>query len=276
MIVFPNAKINLGLSVIEKRSDGFHNIETVFYPLPLNDALELIIAPDGRQEFSSSGIEIPGNPDQNLCLKAWNLLQQDFKLPSVKIHLHKIIPLGAGLGGGSADAAFMIKLVNQEFELNLTIARMQEIAAKIGADCPFFIENKPTFASGKGDQFLQAEINLSGYFTVIVKPAINVSTADAYAGIIPQKPAVGVKEIINLPIENWKENLKNDFEESVFKKHPEIGIIKNILYKNGAVYASMSGSGSAVYGIFEKAVDLKKTFGNQICWEGWLSLYSAL
>ena len=270
MIVFPNAKINLGLSVTEKRDDGYHNIETVFYPLPLRDALEVIIAPDGRQKFTASGIEIPGNPDQNLCLKAWNLLQKDFKLPPVQIHLHKVIPLGAGLGGGSADAAFMIKLVNQEFELNLSIAGMQELAGKIGADCPFFIENKPTFAFGKGDNFSPVEMSLSGSFAVIIKPDVNVSTASAYAGIIPQKPAVGVNEVINLPIEKWKEILKNDFEESVFKKHPEIGIIKDLLYKNGALYASMSGSGSAVYGIFGKKVDLKKYFGNHICWEGWL------
>jgi 4-diphosphocytidyl-2-C-methyl-D-erythritol kinase len=270
MIVFPNAKINLGLSVVGKRKDCYHNIETVFYPLPLRDALELIIAPDGRQEFSASGIAIPGNPDHNLCLKALNLLQQDFKLPSVKIHLHKAIPLGAGLGGGSADAAFMIKLINQVFDLKLTTAQMQEYAGKIGADCPFFIENKPTFAFGKGDMFLPAEINLSGYFAVVVKPDLNVSTAAAYAGIIPRKPAVAVKEIINLPIEKWKENLKNDFEETVFKKHPEIGIIKDLLYKNGALYASMSGSGSAVYGIFGKEVDPEKYFGAHICWKGWL------
>jgi 4-diphosphocytidyl-2-C-methyl-D-erythritol kinase len=271
MITFPNAKINLGLSVVEKRNDGYHNIETLFYPLPLRDALEMIGAKDGIQEFSSSGIGVPGNPDHNLVLKAWNLLQHDFKLPPVKIHLHKAIPLGAGLGGGSADAAFMIKLINQEFELNLPIAQMQEYAGKIGADCAFFIENKPTFAFGKGDQFLPVEINLSGYFGVIVKPAVNVNTADAYAGIVPRKPEISVKEIIKTPIENWNGKLKNDFEETVFMKFPEIGIIKDLLYKNGALYASMSGSGSAVYGIFGNEIDLKKTFGNQICWEGWLS-----
>lgn len=270
MIVFPNAKINLGLSVVGKREDGYHNIETVFYPLPLRDALELIIAPDGRQEFSASGIAIPGNPEQNLVLKAFYLLQQDFKLPPVKIHLHKAIPPGAGLGGGSADAAFMIKLINQVFDLNLSISGMQELAGKIGADCPFFIENKPTFAFGKGDQFLPAEINLSGHFAIVVKPEVNVSTAAAYAGINPQKPELSVEKIINLPIEKWKENLKNDFEESVFKKHPEIGIIKDLLYKNGALYASMSGSGSAVYGIFEKEVNPEKYFGTHICWKGWL------
>jgi len=271
MITFPNAKINLGLSVVEKRNDGYHNIETIFYPLPLRDSLQIVRAKDGIQQFSSSGIGVPGNPDENLVLKAWNLLQQEFKLPPVKTHLHKAIPLGAGLGGGSADAAFMIKLINEEFELNLTVAKMQEYAGKIGADCPFFIENKPTFAFGKGDQFLRAEINLSGYFAVIVKPAINVCTTTAYAGIIPRKPEISVKEIIKTPIENWKENLKNDFEETVFKNFSEIRIIKDSLYENGAVYASMSGSGSAVYGIFGNEIDLKKTFGYQICWEGWLA-----
>lgn len=270
MITFPNAKINLGLSVVEKRNDGYHNIETIFYPLPLQDALEMIRSKDGIQEFSFSGIGVPGNPDQNLVLNSWNLLQQDFRLPPVKIHLHKAIPLGAGLGGGSADAAFMIKLINEEFELNLTIAKMQEYAGKIGADCAFFIVNKPTFAFEKGDQFLPVEINLSGYFAVIVKPAINVSTAAAYAGIIPRKPEISVKKIIKIPLENWKENLKNDFEETVFKKFPEIGIIKNSLYENGAIYASMSGSGSACFGIFQNEVGLTKTFGDQFCWEGWL------
>jgi len=269
MITFPNAKINLGLSVIEKRNDGYHNIETVFYPLPLQDSLQIVRPKDGVMDFSSSGIQIPGNADQNLVLKAWGLLQQDFKLPPVKIHLYKAIPLGAGLGGGSADAAFMIKLINKEFELNLPIAKMQEYAGKIGADCPFFIINKPVFASGKGDHFVPVGLSLSGYFAVIVKPEINVSTAEAYAGIVPQKPDISVQEIIETPIENWKENLRNDFESSVFKKHPEIGTIKDSLYENGAIYASMSGSGSAVYGIFGKEVHLKKYFSNCFCWEGW-------
>lgn len=270
MIAFPNAKINLGLSVVEKRNDGYHNIETIFYPLPLRDVLEIIRAKDGIQEFSCSGIRIPGNPDQNLVLKSWNLLQHNFNLPPVKIHLHKTIPSGAGLGGGSADAAFMIKLINEEFELNLPIAKMQEYAGKIGADCPFFIENKPTFAFGKGDQFLRAEINLSGYFCVIVKPAVNVITSMAYGGIVPQKPKISVNEIIKTPIENWKANLKNDFEETVCIKFPEIRIVKEALYESGAVYASMSGSGSAVYGIFKNETGLLRTFGNQLCWEGWL------
>ncbi len=270
MIVFPNAKINLGLSVIEKRDDGFHNIETVFYPLPMRDALEMIKSPDGRQSFSSSGIEIPGNPQQNLCLKAWRLLQDEFKLPAVKIHLHKIIPLGAGLGGGSADAAFMIKLVNQQFELNLSVLQMLNYAGKIGADCPFFIENKPSFAHQKGDCFSAVQASLSGYFAIVVKPEVHLSTATAYAGIKPKRALFPVHEIIKTPIENWQNFLKNDFEEITLKKHPVIASIKSELCKSGAVYASMTGSGSAVYGIFDKKTDLQNLFKEHFYWSGWL------
>lgn len=270
MIVFPNAKINLGLSVIEKRTDGYHNIETVFYPVPLHDALELIRAQDSKHEFSVSGIDIPGNPDQNLCLKVWKILQQAFKLPPIKIHLHKAIPAGAGLGGGSSDAAFMIKLVDQEFGLNLSVAQMQDYAGKIGSDCPFFIENKPVFAFEKGDRFVPINANLSGYFAVIVKPQVHIITAGAYAGITPKKPAIGIKEIINSTVENWKDMLVNDFEQAAIEKVPSIGNIKSELYRQGAVFASMTGSGSAVYGIFSYEVDLRNFFGDAFYWGGWI------
>jgi 4-diphosphocytidyl-2-C-methyl-D-erythritol kinase len=229
----------------------------------------MIKSPDGKQEFSASGIEIPGNPDQNLCLKAWQVLQQMFKLPAVKIHLHKAIPAGAGLGGGSSDAAFMIKLANQEFGLNLSVAQMQDFAVKIGSDCPFFIENKPVFAFEKGDRFIPVISSLSGYFVVIVKPEIHINTAGAYAGIIPKLPAVSVEEIIESPVEYWKDMLVNDFEEPAIINNPSIGTIKNELYRQGAVYASMTGSGSAVYGIFRCEVDLLKFFSNTFYWGGW-------
>ncbi len=269
MVVFPNAKINLGLSVTEKRTDGFHNIETVFYPVPLRDALEIIPSPDGDTEFKFSGLEIPGKVETNLCMKAWQRLKNDFRLPEIKFHLHKVIPMGAGLGGGSADGAFTIRLVNQVFDLKMRPEKMQDYARQLGSDCAFFIENNPVFASGKGDHFEKIDLNLSGYFLVLVKPGKSVSTSLAYASIIPAKPEISVKEIIKLPVEKWKDLLKNYFENNVFKSYPEIETIKKQLYDSGALYASMSGSGSAVYGIFDAEINLKVAFPDCFYWSGW-------
>lgn len=266
MVVFPNAKINLGLSVTEKRADGFHNIETVFYPVSLRDALEIIPFPGGETKFTFSGVEIPGNLESNLCFKAWQMLKNDFRLPEIKIHLHKAIPMGAGLGGGSADGAFTIRLLNQVFDLKLNVGEMQDYARKLGSDCAFFIQNKPVFASGRGDAFAEIDLNLSGYFLVLVKHVKSVSTALAYSQIIPAKPEVSVKEIIKLPVEKWKDLLKNDFEEYVFKALPQVASIKEVLYRNGALYASMSGSGSAVFGIFGKQTNLKDSFPDCFYW----------
>jgi 4-diphosphocytidyl-2-C-methyl-D-erythritol kinase len=248
MIAFPNAKINIGLNVISKREDGYHNLETIFYPVKLADALELTTAE--KTEFTASGIAIDGTLENNLVFKAYQLLQNDFKLPPVKLHLHKIIPFGAGLGGGSSDAAFVLKMLNDYFRLNIPSIKLQSFASKIGADCPFFIENKPTFASGIGDRFQPVNLDLSEYKILIVKPNTSVSTLDAYKNIIPKKPTFNLKDIENLPIENWKDTIENDFEKSVFPKFPEIKKLKSTLYKMGALYASMSGSGSAVFGIF--------------------------
>ncbi|NQU53872.1 MAG: 4-(cytidine 5'-diphospho)-2-C-methyl-D-erythritol kinase [Bacteroidetes bacterium] len=248
MISFPNAKINIGLNVVSKREDGYHNLETIFYPVKLADALELV---ESKQTgFTASGIEIDGNPENNLVYKAYELLQHDFKLPPVKLHLHKIIPFGAGLGGGSSNAAFALKMLNEYFKLKLSSTKLKLYAAKIGADCPFFIENKPTFATGIGDQFQPVNLDLSEYEILIVKPNISVSTPEAYQNVIPAKPKFNLKDIENLPIEKWRDTIKNDFEKSVFEKYPEIKNLKQTLYKIGAVYASMSGSGSAVFGIF--------------------------
>ncbi len=250
MITFPNAKINIGLNVVSKRDDGYHNLETVFYPVKLADALELVGS--DRFRFSSSGLEIDGKPENNLIVKAYKLLQKDFNLPPVKLHLHKVIPFGAGLGGGSADAAFTLKMLNSHFNLKIPSDKLENYAAQIGADCPFFIENRPVFATGIGDRFLPINLDLAEYEIVIVKPDVSVSTPDAFRNITPSKPKFNLKDIENLPIEDWKYFIKNDFEKSVFEKYPEIENLKNTLYEMGAIYASMSGSGSAVFGIFRE------------------------
>lgn len=248
MISFPNAKINIGLNVVSKRADGYHNLETVFYPVKLADALELVESE--KTAFSSSGIQIDGALENNLVVKACQVLQQKFDLPTVHLHLHKIIPFGAGLGGGSADAAFTLKMLNDYFSLDLSHGQLEKYAAALGADCPFFIRNKPTFAHGIGDQFEPVELDLSAYEIIILKPEFSVGTADAYRNIVPQKSDFDLRKIAQLPIEEWKDQIQNDFEKSVFPQFPQIEFLKNLLYENGAVYASMSGSGSAVYGIF--------------------------
>jgi len=271
MIFFPNAKINLGLFVTEKRVDGFHNIETIFYPVPLCDAIEMITTPDDRFHFSSSGIPIPGKVDKNLLVKAWLILQKEFRLPQVHFHLHKIIPMGAGLGGGSADAAFAIRLINQHFDLGLSDEKMMHYALRLGMDCPFFIKNAPVFAHERGDKMEEIKLSLSGKYLVIVKPSFHISTAEAYAGIKPAKPEFSLKDVISKPVDQWHRFLKNDFEKIVFSRHPEVETIKNYLLQSGAEYASMSGSGSALYGIFKNKVDLKKHFPHHFYWSGKLS-----
>ena len=257
MITYPNAKINLGLNIVEKRLDGYHNLETVFYPINLQDALEVNLL-EGEEEFSLkvSGVPIEGEPENNLVVKAYRLLKKDYpEMPAIDIHMYKHIPTGAGLGGGSADAAFMIKLLNDKFKLNLSIEKMEEYAAILGADCAFFIQNKPVFATGIGNIFEPIQLSLKGYYLVLVKPDIFVSTKDAFAHIIPTQPTQSLKEIIRMPVETWRATMKNDFEDSVFQKFPEIAAIKDKLYDLGAVYASMSGSGSSVYGIFREQVE---------------------
>ncbi len=218
MILFPNAKINLGLNITERRPDGYHNLETIFYPLMIRDALEVIES--NQLSFQSSGIHIPGNDQTNLCLKAYHLLKLDFDLPTVNIHLHKHIPIGAGLGGGSADAAFVIRLLNQQFELNLTFEQMMNYARQLGADCAFFINNKPVYAFEKGDRFEPVNLDLSMYHLVLVMPPVHVSTAEAYGGIKPKPTGASLKEVIKLPIEEWKSQIKNDFEEHILKHIP--------------------------------------------------------
>jgi 4-diphosphocytidyl-2-C-methyl-D-erythritol kinase len=265
MIVFPNCKINLGLNIISKRIDGYHEIETIFYPVPLKDSLEII---ENKQTlkypgfpFFSSGLTIPGKPASNICVKAYRLLKQDFPaIPNVQIHLHKVIPSGAGLGGGSADAAFALKLMNQLFNLALSTEQLIGYAAKLGSDCPFFIINKPCFAKGRGEKLQEIELDLSSYKIVIVNPGIHVDTGRAFLNITPSLPEKSLTEIINAPLERWKDELKNDFEKQIFKQYGEIEVIKDLLYSKGAIYASMSGSGSTIFGIFPKEQPLQLSF----------------
>lgn len=252
MIVFPNAKINIGLNVVEKRPDGFHNIESIFYPvLELFDVLEVIVS--DKLKFTSSGISIPGNNQDNLCLKAYHLIKTDFDVAPVHIHLHKVIPIGAGLGGGSSDAAFTLKVLNQLFELNLTDEQLINYARKLGSDCAFFIKNEPVYAFGKGDEFEPITLDLSKFDIKIEYPNIHVGTAEAYAGVKPKKSEINLKEVIQLPISEWRNKLKNDFEDSIFPNHPQIKALKEQFYSEGALYASMTGSGSAVFGLMTKS-----------------------
>ena len=268
MITYPNAKINLGLNIVEKRPDGYHNLETVFYPINLQDALEVKdLEGEGEYTLKISGTPIEGELDNNLVVKAYRLLKKDFpNMGSINIHMYKHIPTGAGLGGGSADAAFMLKLLNEKFKLNLSTEKLEEYAAILGADCAFFIQNKPVFASGIGNIFEEINLSLKGYYLVLVKPDIFVSTKDAFANIIPMKPNHSLKEIIRMPVETWRATMKNDFENSVFKKFPEIAAIKDKLYDIGAIYASMSGSGSSVFGIFREQVEhVDEVFSGCFC-----------
>lgn len=254
MLTFPNAKINIGLNVLSRRRDGYHNLETVFYPVKITEALEVIEA--AEMSFETSGDEIPGFANENLCLKAYELLKKDFDIPPLKIHLHKKIPIGAGLGGGSADAAFFISLVNDKFKLEMDNSAMEGYCRQLGADCAFFIQNKPVFAFGKGDEFECIDLDLSNYHLVLVMPPVHVSTGEAYRGVVPGVPQESLKELIGLPVEGWRSAIKNDFEKSVFENHPSIRGVKKSLYEAGAIYASMSGSGASVYGIFKENVKL--------------------
>lgn len=263
MITFPNAKINIGLNIISRRSDGYHELETVFYPVGIKDALEVIEA--DRLSFTSSGIDIPGDAEENLCLKAYYLMKQDVHIPPIHIHLHKHIPIGAGLGGGSADAAFFIRLLNDKFQLGLRKDQLINYASQLGSDCAFFIDNNPAFARGRGEQLEQIKLDLSGYHIILVKPPIHISTAEAYRYVEPKMPQRTLKELISTPVESWKDNIVNDFEYSISKNYSEISKLKTVLYKAGALYAAMSGSGSSVYGIFPgktQIAELEK--GNQV------------
>ncbi|MBQ6651996.1 MAG: 4-(cytidine 5'-diphospho)-2-C-methyl-D-erythritol kinase [Prevotella sp.] len=260
MIVFPCAKINLGLNVISRREDGYHNIETVFYPIPLTDALEVKRMDEKFPSDTPCDLKVTGNAvdcdeSQNLVVRAYHLLAADYSLPRVHAHLYKRIPSQAGLGGGSSDAAYMIRLLDERFRLNIGIAEMERYAAQLGADCAFFITAEPSFATGIGDRLAPADSpghNLHGYWLAIVKPPMAVSTAEAYAGITPRTPVKCCRDIVRQPIDTWREELMNDFEKPVFEKHPLLAQIKQQLYDDGATYAAMTGSGSAIYAIYKQ------------------------
>jgi len=259
MITFPNAKINLGLHITQKRKDGYHEIESCMVPIPLCDALEMVL--DKKPSWAVSGLSIPGDSKDNLILKAEKLLKKDYQgLPSLQIHLHKHIPMGAGLGGGSADGAFALKLMNNLFDLHLDDFFLEEYAAELGSDCPFFIINQPVQATGRGEIMQPITCTLSSKTMVLVCPGIHVSTADAFRKIRLSPNAPSCASIVERPIHEWKANLFNDFEETVFSAFPEIANIKKKLYDAGAVYASMTGTGSTVYGIFETSPGIKNLF----------------
>ena len=239
MLVFPSCKINLGLCITEKRTDGFHNLESCFYPVPWQDVLESI--PADQVDFSSSGLPIPGNSQDNLCLRAYNLLKADFDLPPVRMHLHKIVPIGAGLGGGSADAAFALKLLNEQFGLSLSTEQLETYARRLGSDCAFFIQNRPLYCTEKGDVFSEISVDLSGYYLLIVYPNLAISTAEAYAGVRPRRPVTSLFDALQMPVSDWRNTVHNDFENSLFPRYPILAQLKQQLYDTGAIYASMSG-----------------------------------
>ena len=259
MIVFPNCKINLGLHILNKREDGFHNLETIFYPLPLKDALEVIRNEEQHADevvFRNSGNLVEADTQNNLCIKAYDLLKKDFPtLPSIQMHLHKTIPMGAGLGGGSSDGAFTLKLLNEKFQLGLSTQQLINYALQLGSDCPFFIINQPVFATGRGELMETVELELSAYQFAIINPGIHINTGWAFEQLkirSDHEAGADLKSIIQQPVSTWKNQLINEFEEPVCKQYPEIATIKQQLYNAGAVYASMTGSGSTMFGIFSK------------------------
>jgi 4-diphosphocytidyl-2-C-methyl-D-erythritol kinase len=269
MISFPNGKINIGLSITEKRKDGFHNIETVMVPVNICDVLEIIISPRKVFSFTQSGMHVEGDPLDNLVCKAFYLLKKDFKFPEIEIHLHKVIPSGAGLGGGSSDAAYTIRMINQLFGLNLSESQMEDYARVLGSDCAFFIKNKTALAYGKGDVFENISPGIENYYLVIVKPDLHISTPEAYSWIEPKLKEIPLKDLIAAPMINWKHTVINDFEMEIMKRYPDIKSIWDKLYEGGALYASLTGSGAAVYGIFCEKIYITQWFPGCFVWSGY-------
>ena len=260
MLVFPNAKINIGLNIVAGRPDGYHDISSVFYPIGWSDVLELIPADTFR--FTCSGIDIPGKTDENICTKAFHLVKTQYDIPNVHIHLHKIIPIGAGLGGGSADGAFTIRLLDTYYALNMSVETMEKLAGQLGSDCPFFISNKACYVTGTGDVFKQSTVSLSGKYIILIYPNIHIATAVAYSRVTPRKPEYEPEQSISRPIRDWKKLIKNDFQPGISGQYPIIGQLIEDLYEKGASFAAMTGSGSTVYGIFDRKpiVEVPKGF----------------
>ncbi len=262
MVAFPNAKINLGLYITGKRPDGYHNLETVFFPIALKDVLEIIESNEDEQvSFSSSGLTVSGDIAENICVKAYHLLKKDYpSLPHIKLHLHKVIPMGAGMGGGSSDAAFTLMMLNEKFELGISQQQLLEYALTLGSDCPFFIINKPCLAKSRGEQLTEIPLSLAAFHILIVNPGIHVNTAMAFRELKMHSSATNLETEILNPIKDWKTNIHNDFEVNVGDAHPEILAIKQKLYDSGAIYSSMSGSGSTVFGIFDNKINIENIF----------------
>jgi 4-diphosphocytidyl-2-C-methyl-D-erythritol kinase len=254
MVVFPGAKINIGLRIVEKRPDGYHNIETFFYPVALTDALEFVVRKDNRKSdtLTVTGVMKQGDPDDNLVMKAVKLMRRSFDFPFLRIHLHKSIPVGAGLGGGSSDAAGMLKALNRYFNFGLNAEELRSFAGRLGSDAPFFIDGTPSFAEGVGNILSEFPLDLNTWHITLLYPGLNVSTAEAYAGCHPDPEGESLRKLLSLPLTEWRERVVNDFEQGIISRYPSIGHLKNALYEAGAIYASMSGSGSSVYGIFSK------------------------
>jgi len=250
VITFPNCKINLGLWVMQRRPDGYHNIQTVMMPVPWCDILEIVPSSGVETTLAITGIHIEAPVENNLCYKAWRLMADKYNIPAVNMHLHKVIPSGAGLGGGSSDASFTLKMLNSLFQLNLDNETLRSLAVQLGMDCPFFIENITALSTGRGEFLKPVSLNIDGYYLIVVKPPVHVSTAAAFLGIKPVFRENSIDELTSQPLQEWKKAVQNDFEESVFDLYPEIQDIRNILYRHGAVFSAMSGSGSAVFGLF--------------------------
>jgi 4-diphosphocytidyl-2-C-methyl-D-erythritol kinase len=270
MVIFPKAKINLGLRITARRPDGFHDIETVFYPVGLCDILELAINGDGQGKdvFTLSGIRLDDEQDNNLVIKAVEKLKESYSLPPLRIHLHKMIPTGAGLGGGSSDAAHALKTMNRIFELALSAQELKSLALELGSDCPFFIDCQPAYATGRGEKLIKVDSVLEGLHILLVNPGIPVSTKEAYMNCVPSAAGVSLSELIHYPVAEWKFHIFNDFENTVFEKYPQIGIIKRVLYNHGALYSSMSGSGSTVYGIFTNRPSMPAILKDYVIYNG--------
>lgn len=267
MLCFPRAKINIGLNITERRRDGYHNIESIFYPVDYYDTLEIL--PSKKLNFKNYGLKVPSKPEQNLSVKAFKLIQQEYKIPDIEMILLKNIPISSGLGGGSSDATAALKLLDTIFDLKISHQKLTSFAARLGSDCPFFVINQPMFVFGTGDKFEATDLDLTNYHVLIVSPKIEISTEEAYKNCTPELPKRRLKDLINLPISIWKNSIKNDFEEFVFHRHPDILELKNKLYDLDALYASLSGSGSSVYGLFKNNVTFKdELFRNCRIWQG--------
>ena len=268
MISYSPCKLNIGLEIISKRADGFHNLETVMYPVPLYDIIEIDSISVNQFEFTQSGILVNTDTTDNLVYKAWTLLNSEYHFGGIKVHLHKQIPMGAGLGGGSANAATMIKMLNQLFNLSISNEEMEQKAAQLGSDCPFFIRNTPVFAYNTGTDFLDLALNLSTYHLVIIKPDVSVSTQQAYSGIKPKKANINLQTLSELSIDEWQDKVVNQFENHIFSQLPELEKIKEKLYNYGAVYSAMSGSGSAIYGLFKSEPNKLNFDESYFVWQG--------